>query len=63
MKDPNILEYESRHPSKKEAEEFVKNLQALNLIEFNLNDLDEMIDEIFHYIPFHKGVILAGTSL
>jgi RES domain len=50
-------EFESRFPSKEVALEFISKLRGLTLKDISLNELDGLIDEAFHMIPFGLGVI------
>ena len=63
MKDPIITDYESRHPSKKDAENFIKKLKNIDLQKIELSDLDEIIDSVFHFIPFGSAYIHEGKKI
>lgn len=63
MKDPIITDYESRHPSKKDAEKFIAKLKNIDLQKIELFDLDEIIDSVFHFIPFGSAYIQAGKKI
>ena len=63
MKDEKIKDFESRFPDKKTAISLINDLQSLDLRKFTLEDLDEIIDDVFHMIPFGKSYIEIGTDL
>ena len=59
----NSKEFESRFPSKEIALDFIEKLRGLTLKDISLNELDELIDEVFHMIPFSLGTIPKDTLL
>ena len=63
MAEYNSREFESRFPSKETAIEFIAKLRGLALKDISLKELDELIDGVFHMIPFSLGVIPKDTLL
>ena len=63
MKDSNIIDFESRFPEKGKAISFINQLQLLDLTQYELDDINDMIDDVFHMIPFGIAHIPKGTKL
>lgn len=63
MKDEKIRDFESRFPDKKTAISLINDLQSLDLRKFTLEDLDEIIDDVFHMISFGTAYMEKGTDL
>lgn len=63
MKDLNIEDFESRFPDKETAIAFINKLQSLDFSQYEIEDINEMIDNVFHMIPFGIGHIPKGTKL
>lgn len=63
MKDPNIIDFESRFPEKEKAISFINQLQLLDLSQYEIDDINNMIDDVFHMIPFGIAHIPKGTKL
>lgn len=63
MRDIAIEDFESRFPDKETALAFIKKLQNLDLSKYEIEDIDNMIDEVFHIIPFGIGHLPKGSKL
>ncbi len=59
----NAKELENRFPPKDVALDFIGKLRGLTLKDISLKELDELIDGVFHMIPFSQGVIPKNTLL
>jgi hypothetical protein len=56
-------EFEKRFPSKEIALDFIDKLRGVSLSDISLQELDKLIDDVFHVIPFSEAVIPKDTFL
>lgn len=59
----DIKDFESRFPDKEKALEFLNMLNSLDLSQYDLDKIDNMINDVFHIIPFGTSHIPKGTKL
>jgi hypothetical protein len=59
----DITKFENQFPSLEEAINFIPKLRAVDLSNISLDDLGEMIEDVFKTIPFATGTIPKGQTI
>ncbi|MCJ7554679.1 MAG: hypothetical protein MUO34_12445 [Ignavibacteriaceae bacterium] len=63
MSKTDINKFESKFPSLEKAKGFINELRNVDLVNTSLEEIDNLINSVFKYIPFPTGSINKGEIL
>ncbi|MFA6597939.1 MAG: hypothetical protein WCS69_09470 [Ignavibacteriaceae bacterium] len=63
MSKTDINTFENKFPSIEKAKSFIKELRNIDLANTSLEEIDNLINRVFKYIPFQTGTINKGEIL
>jgi len=63
MKHIDLHEFEKKYPDKEVVVDCIKKLKSLNLEKYDLKELNKMVNEGFHLIPFQHAFLAKGTNI